>query len=110
MSSFMAPFTITNSIVSLVAEIAQLVGQISSVSGLDKNPALRRKNRIRTIYSSLAIEQNTLSIEQVTAVLEGKRVIAPPKDIEEVKNAFEIYDVLDTLNIGSNKSGEWKVL
>ena len=98
MSSFMASFTITNSIVSLVAEISQLVGQISSTQGLEKSPTLRRKNRIRTIYSSLAIEQNTLTIEQVTAVLSGKHIIAPPKDIEEVKNAFEIYDVLDTLN------------
>ena len=59
---------------------------------------MRRTNRIRTIYSSLAIEQNTLSLEQVTAVLNGKKVIAPPKDIAEVKNAYEIYDMLDSLN------------
>ena len=59
---------------------------------------LRRTNRIRTIYSSLAIEQNTLSLEQVTAVLSGKRVIAPPKDIAEVKNAYEIYEMMDSLN------------
>ena len=59
---------------------------------------LRRTNRIRTIYSSLAIEQNTLSLEQVTAVLNGKRVIAPPKDIAEVKNAYEIYEMMDSLN------------
>ncbi len=62
------------------------------------NPPLRRTNRIQTIYSSLAIEQNTLDIEQVTAVLSGKRVIAPPKDIAEVKNAYEIYDNMDKLN------------
>ena len=62
------------------------------------NPTLRRTNRIQTIYSSLAIEQNTLHIEQVTAVLSGKRVIASPKDIAEVQNAYEIYDNMDKLN------------
>ena len=65
---------------------------------MSTNPTLRRTNRIRTIYSSLAIEQNTLSLEQVTAVLNGKQVIAPPKDIAEVKNAYEIYEMMDSLN------------
>lgn len=59
---------------------------------------MRRTNRIRTIYSSLAIEQNTLSLEQVTAVLNGKHVLAPPKDIAEVKNAYEIYEMMDSLD------------
>jgi len=75
-----------------------LVGHLNAASGLSANPTLRRTNRIRSIYSSLAIEQNTLSLEQVTAVLNGKRVIAPPKDIAEVKNAYEIYEMMDTLN------------
>ena len=92
------PFEITNEILDAVAEIAELVGQVNVASGLTTNPMLRRTNRIRTIYSSLAIEQNTLSLEQVTAVLEGKRVLAPAKDIAEVKNAYEIYDMLDSLN------------
>ncbi len=92
------PFEINNAIVSLVAEIAELCGKISSTECFSKNPVLRRTNRIRTIHSSLAIEQNTLTLEQVTAVINGKIVIAPPKDIEEVKNAFEIYELLDTLN------------
>ena len=92
------PFEITNSILDKIAEIAELVGQVSATSGLTTNPTLRRTNRIRTIYSSLAIEQNTLSLDQVTAVLEGKRVLAPPKDIAEVKNAYEIYDMMDSLD------------
>lgn len=92
------PFEITNSILAEIAEIAELVGQVNAVSILTTNPVLRRTNRIRTIYSSLAIEQNTLSLEQVTAVLSGKRVIAPPKDIAEVKNAYEIYEMMDSLN------------
>ena len=81
-----------------VIEIAELVGRVSITDKISMNPTLRRTNRIQTIYSSLAIEQNTLDIEQVTAVLSGKRVIAPPKDIAEVKNAYEIYDNMDKLN------------
>ena len=92
------PFEITTSILEKIAEIAELVGQVNAVAGLTSNPMLRRTNRIRTIYSSLAIEQNTLSLEQVTAVLNGKRVIAPPKDVEEVKNAYEIYEIMDSLH------------
>ena len=92
------PFEITTSILDKIAEIAELVGQVNAVVGLTTNPMLRRTNRIRTIYSSLAIEQNTLSLEQVTAVLNGKRVLAPPKDIAEVKNAYEIYEMMDSLN------------
>lgn len=92
------PFEITNSILDKIAEIAELVGQVSATSGLTTNPMLRRTNRIRTIYSSLAIEQNTLSLDQVTAVLDGKRVLAPPKDIAEVKNAYEIYDMMESLD------------
>lgn len=92
------PFEITNQMIDYVAEIAELVGKLSAVSSLSANPTLRRSNRIRTIHGSLAIEQNTLSLEQVTAVLNGKQVLAPPKDIAEVKNAYEIYERLDELN------------
>ena len=92
------PFEITNAMIHEVAEIAELVGKLTSTSQLSANPTLRRTNRIRTIHGSLAIEQNTLSLEQVTAVLNGKQVLAPPKDIAEVKNAYEIYERLDELD------------
>lgn len=92
------PFEITNTIIDSVAEIAELVGRLTSTNQLSSNPTLRRSNRIRTIHGSLAIEQNTLSLEQVTAVLNGKHVLAPPKDIAEVKNAYEIYERLDELD------------
>ena len=92
------PFEITNQMIDYVAEIAELMGKLSAVSSLSANPTLRRSNRIRTIHGSLAIEQNTLSLEQVTAVLNGKHVLAPPKDIAEVKNAYEIYERLDELD------------
>ena len=84
--------------IDYVAEIAELVGNLNVTNRLTANPTLRRSNRIRTIHGSLAIEQNTLSLEQVTAVLNGKRVLAPPKDIAEVKNAYEIYERLDELD------------
>ena len=92
------PFEITNAMIDHVAEIAELVGRLTSTNQLSANPTLRRTNRIRTIHGSLAIEQNTLTLEQVTAVLNGKQVLAPPKDIAEVKNAYEIYDRLDELD------------
>ena len=92
------PFAVTMSMLDEIAEIAELVGQVNATQGLSTNPTLRRTNRIRTIYSSLAIEQNTLSLEQVTAVLNGKRVIAPPKDIAEAKNAYEVYEMMDSLD------------
>lgn len=92
------PFEITNAMIDHVAEIAELVGRLTSTNQLSANPTLRRTNRIRTIHGSLAIEQNTLTLEQVTAVLNGKQVLAPPKDIAEVKNAYEIYERLDELD------------
>ena len=92
------PFEITNQIIDYVAEIAELVGRLTASPLLSANPTLRRANRIRTIHGSLAIEQNTLSLEQVTAVLNGKHVLAPPKDIAEVKNAYEIYERLEELD------------
>ena len=92
------PFEITNAMIDHVAEIAELVGRLTSTNQLSANPTLRRTNRIRTIHGSLAIEQNTLSLEQVTAVLNGKQVLAPPKDIAEVKNAYEIYERLEELD------------
>ena len=92
------PFEITNAMIDHVAEIAELVGRLTSINQLSANPHLRRTNRIRTIHGSLAIEQNTLTLEQVTAVLNGKQVLAPPKDIAEVKNAYEIYERLDELD------------
>ena len=92
------PFQITNEIIDDIAEISELTGRLSVHDNLSGNPHLRRTNRIRTIHGSLAIEQNTLSLEQVTAVLNGKHVLAPPKDIAEVKNAYEIYERLDELD------------
>lgn len=92
------PFEITNQMIDYVAEIAELLGKLNVTDALSSNPTLRRSNRIRTIHGSLAIEQNSLSLEQITDVLNGKHVLAPPKDIAEVKNAYELYERLDELD------------
>jgi Fic family protein len=88
------PHTITPAILSLVAEIAGEVGRIGAVSGAAHVPKLRRENRIRSIHASLAIENNTLSLDQVTAVISGKRVLGQPREIQEVKNAFAAYEAM----------------
>jgi len=91
-------YTITDEILNLAALIAARVDvltiQIGMQSGMEQNPKLRRLNRLRSIHSSLAIENNTLSFEQITALFDGKRVLAPPQDICEAQNAFEVYNRL----------------
>jgi len=89
------PFEMTEECTNLVIEIATLVGSITAYQHLSFSPQLRRLNRIRTIHSSLAIEQNTLTLEQVTDVIDGKHVLAPPQGIKEVKNAYELYEQMD---------------
>ncbi len=92
--SYKPPFTITEKTVNLVAEIMELVTRISinEVEGI--NPKLRRDNRIKTIQASLAIENNSLTIDQVTAVINGRRILGSGQDIREVQNAYEAYEIL----------------
>ena len=87
-------YAITDEILNLAALIAAKVDVLTIQSGMEQNPKLLRLNRLRSIHSSLAIENNTLSLEQVTALFEGKRVIAPLQDICEAQNAFEAYNRL----------------
>lgn len=94
MDSYKPPFTMTDEIVNLVAEISELLGRISMHGKMQINPRLRRENRIKTIHSSLAIEHNSLSIEQVTAILKGKRVLGDPNEIKEVQNAYQAYEMM----------------
>ena len=98
------PYQITGKILSLVASISEKIGEVNSAHLSKPPPKLRRQNRIKTIHSSLEIEGNTLTIEQITAILENKRVIGPKKDILEVKNAIAVYDYLDKLDPYSFKS------
>ncbi len=98
------PYKITRKILSQVSSISEKLGEVNSAN-LSKPPTkLSRQNRIKTIHSSLEIEGNTLTIEQITAIVENRRVIGPKKDILEVKNAIAVYDYLDKLNPLSFKS------
>ena len=93
MAAYSPPFTLTHAMLSRVAEIAELVGQWRSTQS-SQVPMLRRENRIRTIQASLAIEHNTLSLEQVTVVIDGKPVLGLPREIQEVRNAFAAYEAM----------------
>lgn len=91
MSRYQPLFTITPYILNQVVEIGELLGHWAAHSGR-ASPLLRKENRIRTIQASLAIEHNSLTTGQVTAIMEGKRVLAPEKDIQEVRNAILAYE------------------
>ena len=92
------PYEISNRILEFIASISELVGEIKAARLIKPPTELRKRNRIKTIQASLEIEGNTLSIEQITDLINDKRVLAPKKDILEVKNAIEVYSKLDTFN------------
>lgn len=92
MTNYQPPLTITSRILALVADTSELLGRYAERSRQAQALRLRRANQIRTIQGSLAIEGNSLSLEQITAVLEGKPVIAPPREVQEVKNALAVYE------------------
>ena len=96
MSRYQPPYTITPEILGQVAAISEAIGRLSVLTDQTKDLRLWRINRVRTIHGSLAIEGNTLSETQITAILEGKRVIAPPREVQEVKNALAAYDRFET--------------
>ncbi|OIP93861.1 MAG: cell filamentation protein Fic [Thiomicrospira sp. CG2_30_44_34] len=93
--SYQPPFTLSAKTLNLIASISEKLGRLSALDEQAQALRLRRVNQIRTIQGSLAIEGNTLSVEQITAVLDGKPVIAPPKEVQEVKNALAVYEKFD---------------
>jgi Fic family protein len=92
--SYAPPYRINPAMISLVAEIAAEVGRLGALAGSGSVPKLRRESRIRSIHASLAIENNTLTLDQVTSVIAGKRVLGPQREIQEVKNAFAAYEAM----------------
>jgi Fic family protein len=92
------PYKTTPEITRLISEISEAIGQLTVAGRGPIAPQLRRGNRLKTIQASLAIENNTLTLEQVTAIINGKKVLGKPKEILEVKNAFAAYELLDSLN------------
>ena len=97
------PFEISAEAINLIAGIAALLERHNISLEGENALRLRKANRIKTIHSSLAIEGNTLSEEEVADVIEGKRVVAPIRQIQEVKNAIRVYDLYERLNPFSEK-------
>lgn len=95
---YVPPFRITAKIIELISEISEKIGEINVIRQDFRHVQLRRENRIKTIHSSLAIENNSLTIEQITAIIDGKHVLGSPNEIQEVKNAVQVYDLLLKLN------------
>ena len=98
------PFYITSEMLHLVSEISEQVGIINMrLGGNAPSPQLRKKNQIKTIHSSLGIEYNSLSLKQVTDIIDGKRVLGAPDEIQEVKNAIEAYRLMPELDAFKEK-------
>lgn len=91
------PYEITAEILKYITSISEKIGEVNAKYLIKTNPTLRKQNQIKTIHSSLSIEGNTLTEEQITAILENKRVVGPEKDILEVLNALEIYKNINKL-------------
>ena len=98
MDNYIPPFDITNIMLDRISSIMKKIGKLDNYKDLNKMPVLRRNNRIRSIHSSLAIEANSLSFEQVKDIIDGKTVIGPQDEIQEVKNAYEAYKLIKEVN------------
>ena len=98
MSRYEPPYTISNKMLELVADISEKVGRISSYKELEARPHLRRNNRIKSIHSSLKIEANSLSLSEVRDVINGQLVLGDQKEIQEVKNAYAAYEKIPEID------------
>ena len=94
MADYKPPFTITNKILEYISSIMEKIGKLDNYSNLNKMPVLRRNNKIESIHSSLKIEANSLSLDQVKDVIDGKLVLGSKKEIQEVKNAYKVYEMI----------------
>jgi Fic family protein len=103
-ASMKPPYDITPKILKLITSISEKTGEVNANYLSKQSPQLRKQNRIKTIHSSLQIEGNTLTEEQITALIENKRVIGPEKDVLEVLNAIKVYDKLNQYKYTSDKS------
>ena len=98
MSAYTPPFNITNGMLMLVSSISEKIGKISVTSNMQAKPHLRKNNRIKSIHSSLKIEANSLTVGQVSDVINGRTVLGAQKEIQEVKNAYAAYEKLPEIN------------
>ena len=95
---------VTSTILKFVSSISEKIGEVNANFLNKPSPQLRKQNKIKTIHSSLSIEGNTLTEDQVTAIVENKRIIGPKKDVLEVLNAIKIYDNLTSFDPFSSSS------
>ena len=102
--SMKPPYDITPKILKLISSISEKIGEVNANYLTKQSPQLRKQNRIKTIHSSLKIEGNTLNEEQITALIENKRVIGPEKDVLEVLNTIKVYEKLDSYKFSSDKN------
>lgn len=102
--SMKPPYQITPKILKLITSISEKIGEVNASFLIKQSPQLRKQNRIKTIHSSLKIEGNTLSEEQITAIIDNQHIIGPQKDIQEVQNAIQVYEKLNTFKASSSKS------
>lgn len=98
MEIYTPPFSITNDMLILISDISEKIGKISVTSNMRARPHLRRNNKIKSIHSSLRIEANSLELSQVRDVINGKTVLGERKEIQEVKNAYEAYELISDIN------------
>ena len=98
MDKYTPPYNISNKMLSLVSDISEKVSRLTYNGSLEARPHLRKNNKIRSIHSSLAIEANSLSLGQVKDVINNKMVLGEQKEIQEVKNAYEAYEMLSVIN------------
>ena len=98
MEKYQPPYTITNQMLSYVASISEKIGRITLISNMEKKPHLRKNNRIKSIHSSLRIEDNSLTLNQVRDVINGKIVLGEQREIQEVKNAYCAYGKIAEIN------------
>lgn len=99
--SYIPPYQITDKILSFVADISEKIGKITERTNLDSKPHLRKNNKIKSVHSSLAIEANSLSLDEVRDVINGRTVIGKQKEIQEVKNAYAAYEEIGHFDIYS---------
>src|SRR6187551_3435090 len=103
-ASMKPPYDITQKILKLISSISEKIGAVNANYLSKQSPQLRKQNRIKTIHSSLQIEGNTLTEEQMTALIEDRRVVGPQKDVQEVLNAIKVYEKLSLYQFSSDKS------
>ena len=103
MADYKPPFTITNKMLDYVSSIMEKIGKLDNYTNFNKMPVLRRNNRIKSIHSSLAIEANSLSLGQVKDIIAGRPVIGPQKEIQEVKDAYNAYEMINSVDAYSIK-------